>query len=412
MKYHKCVRTTAICTVLLLSGCATPDENVAIPTPTQPNTPTPVIGPQPNSNEAMSRANLHGTGVYSSGGIHQLTGLKWKFKTDRRSVDCTPAVFDEAIYFGNDLGYMYALDTSTGQEKWKFKAGNLQPSSPAIAEGIVYFGTEHVFYALDSTTGLEKWRYEADDKNIYMGYSAPAVTKEGVYFGGTGGLYVLDLNTGQEKWRFEVDGNVHVVPVIADGLVYFGNNDPSGRGGTYLYALDSTTGEEKWKFHANEDGIVTSPAVVDDVVYVTTWAGGLYALDARTGQVKWQYNPRFGLITSPAVAYDTVYITDGGDLHAVNNSTGQQKWRYHTDGSLSTSPVIAGRTVYFLSTRAKDTIPFITKPISEGFLYAVDAQTGRDKWKFEVEALFAYEPAIADEVIYFGGEDGYLYAVR
>jgi outer membrane protein assembly factor BamB len=269
-----------------------------------------------------------------------------------------------------------------------------------------------VFYALDSTTGLEKWRYEADDKNIYMGYSAPAVTKEGVYFGGTGGLYVLDLNTGQEKWRFEVDGNVHVVPVIADGLVYFGNNDPSGRGGTYLYALDSTTGEEKWKFHANEDGIVTSPAVVDDVVYVTTWAGGLYALDARTGQVKWQYNPRFGLITSPAVAYDTVYITDGGDLHAVNNSTGQQKWRYHTDGSLSTSPVIAGRTVYFLSTRAKDTIPFITKPISEGFLYAVDAQTGRDKWKFEVEALFAYEPAIADEVIYFGGEDGYLYAVR
>lgn len=412
MNVHKGIRTTAIGIVLLLSGCTALDGNVPLPTPTQANTPTPVISSQPNSNGAMSRANLRGTGVYATLGVQQLSGLKWKFKTDRRSVNCTPAVVNGVVYFGNDLGYMYALDTGTGQQKWKFKAGNLQTSSPAIAEGVVYFGTEYVFYALDSITGLEKWRYGPDDKNIYMGYSAPAVSSDGVYFGGTGGLFALDLNTGQEKWRFEVDGNVHVVPVIADGIVYFGNNDPSGRANTYLYALDSTTGQEKWKFEVTEDGIVTSPAVVDSVVYATAWTGGLYALDARTGQEKWQYNPSFGLITSPAVGYNTAYITDGGDLHAVDKFTGQQKWKFQTGGSLSTSPVIAGGIIYFLSTSTKVTIPFVTSPISEGFLYAVDAQTGREMWKFEVKSQFAYDPAIADGVLYFGGEDGYLYAVR
>ena len=39
---------------------------------------TPVIAPQPNSNGAMARANVHGTGVYVTNGVRQLTGLKWK----------------------------------------------------------------------------------------------------------------------------------------------------------------------------------------------------------------------------------------------------------------------------------------------------------------------------------------------
>ncbi len=65
---------------------------------------------------------------------------KWKFKTGDQ-VASSPAVSDGVVYFGSDDSYLYAVDIKTGQEKWKFKTGDEVFSSPAISDGVVYFGS-------------------------------------------------------------------------------------------------------------------------------------------------------------------------------------------------------------------------------------------------------------------------------
>jgi hypothetical protein len=70
---------------------------------------------QPKSTEkgdrpkvAMFRANLHHTGVYHTKGVPQLHGVKWRFKTGGE-VESSPAVADGVVYFGSRDGHLYAL---------------------------------------------------------------------------------------------------------------------------------------------------------------------------------------------------------------------------------------------------------------------------------------------------------------
>ena len=51
------------------------------------------------------------------------------------------------IYFGTDdpyriAGKFYALNASTGQEEWSFVPVGGVTTSPTIADGVIYFGTE------------------------------------------------------------------------------------------------------------------------------------------------------------------------------------------------------------------------------------------------------------------------------
>ena len=88
------------------------------------------------------------------------TPLKWKFKAGDSVYP--PAVSDGVVYFGSDDNHLYAVDTKTVEEKWKFEAGDWVQSSPAVAEGVVYFGSnDNHLYAVDAKTGTEKWKFEA-----------------------------------------------------------------------------------------------------------------------------------------------------------------------------------------------------------------------------------------------------------
>ena len=49
---------------------------------------------------------------------------------------------------------------------------------------------------------------------------------------------------------------------------------------------------------------------------------------------------------------------------------------------------------------------------NDGRLYALDVETGQEKWRFKTGGPVASSPAIAGGVVYFSSLDGYLYAVR
>ncbi len=125
-----------------------------------------------------------------------------------------------------------------------------------------------------------------------------------VYIGSRdGNLYAIDALSGQPKWTFAL-GYTDSSPAVVDGVVYAGNSDNS------LYAIDAATGQQIWALEIGgdiSDALVSSPAA-GDVVYVGSTDANLYAIDAASGQQIWAVT--IGEIaSSPAVVDDVVYVS-------------------------------------------------------------------------------------------------------
>ena len=285
--------------------------------------------------------NIAHTGVYDTPGPKQLSGVKWTFKAGGPIVT-SPAIADGVLYIGSMSGHLYAIDQQTGKEKWNFKSRMPIASSPAVAGATLYFvSSAGALAALDTNTGKPKWVFGAEferkfeARNLH-GYpsaaqtipdawdiftSSPAVANGRVYFGsGDGNVYAVDAQTGVLQWKFPTRDVVHSSPAVANNIVYIGSWDSN------LYAIDADTGQEKWSFKAGEDpaihnqvGFQSSPTIVDGMVYVGCRDGHVYALDATTGRKKWDYpTSKSWVIGTPAVRNGVVYVGSmDGKLYGV-----------------------------------------------------------------------------------------------
>ncbi len=76
---------------------------------------------------------------------------------------------------------------------------------------------------------------------------------------------------------------------------------------------------------------------------------------------------------------------------------GQELWKFNAGARVFSDPAISGGVVYFGS--------------GDGYLYALDAGSGQEKWKFKT-GRGPGSPAISGGVLYFGSHDGRLYAFK
>jgi len=74
------------------------------------------------------------------------------------------------------------------------------------------------------------------------------------------------------------------------------------------------------------------------------------------------------------------------------------KWKFPTGNRIVSSPVIQGKTIYFGS--------------DDGNIYAVDAESGQQMWKCTTKGPVSSTPAVANGVVYAISYDGKLYALN
>lgn len=343
----------------------------------------------------------------------------WTIQT-AGAIYSSPAVAEGMVYFGSDDGWLYAAEAVSGKVKWKFETQGLVRSRPALAEGTLYFVSDDGnLYALDAVSGEETWRIDIGNDVIarilpverqwdYL-QSSPTVAEGIVYAGSAdGSLYAIDARTGEKMWQFATKARVRSSPVVADGLVYVGSWDG------FIYAVDTQTGREQWRFdtHGAYTPVQPSPTVTGGVVYCGSRNPFLYALDARTGAEKWRFPYEGSWVESSAVVVaEVVYVgsSDSMVLNAIDAHTGELKWEFPTKAYAWSSPAFADGVVYIGSMY-----------YSQPFFYAVDAQTGRERWKLATGETIekgstlsgvVSSPAIAEGRVFFGGLDGKFYAV-
>ncbi len=313
----------------------------------------------------MQRWNPYETvlGVGNVGGVQ----LKWKFTTTGPTEDFSPAVVDGVVYFGSGDN-VYALNASTGAQLWSYATGYWVFSSPAVANGVVYIGSRDFnVYALNASTGAYLWSFATQ----YYVETSPAVANGVVYVTSDDGkLYALNASTGAELWSYTTGNFFEGSPAVANGVVYFGSVDNN------VYALNANTGAKLWSYPAF---VISTPAVANGVVYIGSSDGNLYALNASTGAKLWSYAAGGG---TPAVANGVVYVGCSDGLCALNASTGAKLWS-NTDGG--GTPAVANGVVY--SSGAGDVN-----------VYALNASTGATLWSYAAGGT----PAVANGVVYFG----------
>ena len=409
----------------------------------------------------MFRGDPAHSGIYNSPAPRGLSNVKWKFKTGAKILS-SPAVVGGVVYIGSADRSLYAVNAADGVQRWKFATHGAINSSPAVANGLVYVNSlDGTFYAVDAATGTKKWSYKTDGERRFTApgihgamprtemmadpydvfLSSPAVAAGVVYFGsGDNHVYALDAQSGELKWKFKTGDVVHASPAVSGGVVYIGSWDRN------LYALDAKTGAMIWKFQTGDDktiynqiGIASSASVVDGVIYFGCRDGHFYAVDAKTGKEKWKHNNNMGwVIASPAVRDGLVYFptSDGTRFKALEAATGKVIFNIANKAVSFSSPALAGDVVFFGS--------------SEGVLHALDAKTGAVKAEFQTDGnqengpkyidaqgkmtglypdqtldgmmvgmfrMFTLgsvlsSPVVVDGVVYFGSTDGQLYAIQ
>jgi eukaryotic-like serine/threonine-protein kinase len=342
------------------------------------------------------RGNNAHTGVYASPGPKQ-AGVKWAFKAGGPIVT-SPAVADGVIYFGAMDGHLYAVTQDTGVEKWNFKSQMPIASSPAVAGGLVYFvSSVGALAALDLETGKPKWvlpteyerRFEAKNLHGYKpaaqtipdGYdlftSSPVVASGKVFFGsGDGNIYAADAQTGMLQWKFATKDVVHSSPAVVDKTLYVGSWD------SYLYAIDTETGLQRWAFKSGDDetihnqvGFQSSPAVVDGTVYIGCRDAHVYAIDAATGKKRWDYpTNKSWVIGAPAVRDGTVYVGTSDSSRLLALDTKNGRLKFNFDA----------KSYVFSSVALAGDLAYAGD--FNGRLYAVDARTGKLAWEFQTDA--------------------------
>lgn len=367
-----------------------------------------------------------GSGDHNLYAINTKNGeIIWSFKTNGE-IRSTPAVNNNKVYFVSNDGNFYALDKISGAEKWRFKTEgekqfsavnlfgydtegvdspdpwDLYLSSPVIENDIVYFGSgdSHI-YALNTETGKQVWKFKTGN----VVHSSPAISNGIVYCGSFDSkLYALDAKTGTEIWNYQsgTDERYYLMcgiqssPSVSDGVVYFGSRDAN------VYAVEASSGKLKWKQQFGGSWMPSSTAITDKRIYVgSSDAKKYFSLDKETGSVIDSINTYSYTFSSPAISGNTVYIgVFNGYVYAFDKSNSKIKWTFKTDASnnaINTYITSEGR---------------IKKEMRAGIAYKVvsDMQKSLKRY-FSIGAIVS-SPVIDNGVLYVSSSDGYLYAIN
>ena len=207
-------------------------------------------------------------------------------------------------------------------------------------------------------------------------------------------------------WSIDAHDTLEFPPSIGYGRVYLAQQKG------LFFALDAKTGKVDWKKRLGRCA-ASSPTIGKGVVYqaylhpvecLQGQAGAdgfLVAWDADSGRELWRYKSK-PIESSPLLRNGVLYVgTWNNEVVALNARTGRRKWRFAADNEVNTSAAYWKRTIYIAS--------------DGGTLYALNARTGKLRWSAQSNSRFGARefwyatPTLAYGRVYIGNTDGTMY---
>ena len=291
----------------------------------------------------------------------------WALRVGDMSGD--PVLDGNRIYVGTDAGVLYAFEAQ-GHERiaWQFRAGAPLRASPAVGPSAVYAAAnDGSIYALDKATGKVLWTYKVREleTRAFHFFSAPEVRDGRVFVGAANRrLYCLNAASGKLLWQAQTSDWIRAKPLVAGPNVVVASMD-----GT-VQAF-GPAGNELWRAKASSHQVMADLA-----------------------------GDEAGILVSSSDLY----------LHSLRPSDGKLQWRHslleaaYIDGQRITADMIAGGADYQSSPTVVDGVVYAGAP--NRFVYAVDAASGKEIWRFETSGQVSGTPTVAEGRVYFGQQGG------
>jgi len=230
--------------------------------------------------------------------------VRWHLEGERYP-DCeaSPVIADGKVYMGlgNKGNAVVCIDLKSKEELWRVPTPFPVFASPTVVNGKVIVGRG----TGDYVNSAEQLMTNKEAELKKEGKSEEEIAEVLAGMKPVGEVWCIDIATHKVDWTYKVKQTVLGAVAAAEDRVYFGSRDG------WLYSL-TMDGKEAGKWNAHE-GILASPAVGKDVVYVVTWSGQMYGVDRKTMQPVWKITlsreaSNFPAMSSPAVAHGHVYV--------------------------------------------------------------------------------------------------------
>ena len=270
----------------------------------------------------------------------------------KRMFKSSPCLYQNRIYVACVDDLLRCIDAATGHVIWAVHMLNDCDSSPCIVDDKVYIcGESGHARCLDPRTGKIHWE-------TYLGGTGPGTKpgsngietspaiSNGELFAGSfdGRLFCVDIATGKVKWTANTGDDTDASPVVTDDFVYAAAEEKASK----LYCFDrSKKGRKLWSFDANPYGYWSTPALVNDTLYIGGQNNYLYSVDAKTGREIWSYRTGAAIWSSPAVLNGrVVFGSYDSHLYVLDAKRGRLLNRIRLDGKCLATPIIDGGRVY------------------------------------------------------------------
>jgi hypothetical protein len=173
-------------------------------------------------------------------------------------------------------GCVYALDSATGEIRWRKDLLNLASCSVELAGGLLFAKTGCSLYALDPTSGKTHWEFSPYGAKNETLYSLPTVAGKRLYLGDRQGwFHCLDVDTGATIWKQDTPSQTNATAIVVGGLVITATN--AGR----ALAFSTEDGSPVWQ--SELDGPCSKHLFLTGKQLVVA-ADSLHLLDPLTGE--------------------------------------------------------------------------------------------------------------------------------
>lgn len=287
----------------------------------------------------------------------------------------SPALYNDKVYVGDDMGYLTCYRLKDGNKIWQFKSGHRIVGTPEAKDEVVVFGSaDKKIYGLNAENGKVLWTVQASEPVL----GAVTIDNGVAYIGASDHTFrAINIHTGKVLWTYkDVKGYIVAKPLVEGNKVIFGAWDNT------LYCLNKTNGEEIWKWTGGLTRMHFSPAQVWAVaahgkVFIADPQRALTAIDLETGETIYRtfeskVRETVGLSEDKQRIYSKT-MNDSIVSFSASANVPQQIWRSNVAFGYEHAPSMPVEKdgVVFGSTKS-------------GLLFGLDSQTGKVLWKHKV----------------------------
>jgi outer membrane protein assembly factor BamB len=289
----------------------------------------------------------------------------WEINT-HALIEFPPAIHEGVAYVVNKYGNVKAVRLRDRKILWEVENRPSDKGTPNFVTAPVYYqgriygaflGGEVV--AGDAANGHTDWR-----RKLSGHLESSPMVAEGTLFLGTDTTDVVALRAadGKTRWSFDSPAAIKASPSFHDGRLYVADYQSA------MFALDAASGKQLWRTNTSKvapfgkGGFFSSPAIGFGHVYAARDDGTVFALDEKTGKVAWSFDTGGPVYGSPALAQvpgtpPTVYIgAENGRFFALDAGSGKLRWSYEVGGPVPGTATVIGHTVYTSSFKTNTTI--------------------------------------------------------